>query len=448
MHNRDNLDDFIKNEINRIEFDDADAMWQDFESRLVEIEPVNKNGFWFWIRNVSIVLILIIVGLLSTSTFKTSESKDASHTDKISLKEKRSLSTSINTNSGHNDLSISGENVNVNKRTDTDSSSEIHMVGGAKSIDLNPVKVSEKSTSFLQSDNDGFSEKKGTVANSINAGKGMREEMNANGMMATIIHQPDEGTQLAQNPASTKPISEDGNRFLIDFSPIASIIPQKLKSTHSTQQLEGPSINVTAKKDNISNNFFSLENNFGQNGIHQFAFGIGKFIPLSTKWSIKMQAGGSLNRGFSFSQDSLFTLVGLSIEESRKDKDLKHIWSTYLDLGLYHNYGKWRIGGGLRGSYAVINKFQIVESLRISGLGTFNVSSGGVTGSTSKRESWTGINRLRFDAYFNLQYQIKNNFSLGLYLGKSFNEIIQENLAKQAYSNTPVMVGVQFTRHF
>jgi len=62
MNNRDRLEGFIKREVSRIEFDDADAMWQEFQGQLEKEKPQSKVGLWYW-PGVLFAFLLIAFGV-------------------------------------------------------------------------------------------------------------------------------------------------------------------------------------------------------------------------------------------------------------------------------------------------------------------------------------------------------------------------------------------------
>ena len=58
MQNRDNLEDFIKKEVNKIELGGADSMWEAFQGQLNDEADDSKKGFWYWLGLLTIVLLI------------------------------------------------------------------------------------------------------------------------------------------------------------------------------------------------------------------------------------------------------------------------------------------------------------------------------------------------------------------------------------------------------
>jgi hypothetical protein len=160
-----------------------------------------------------------------------------------------------------------------------------------------------------------------------------------------------------------------------------------------------------------------------------------------------MQVGASLDLGYSFSQDSIFISNGMSIIEQRKDKDLKNLWNAYLDLGLNYRVNRLRFNLGVRGSYAVLNRFAFRETTRTTHLGSFFTSEGESIEAEGS-DVWTGVNRMSLDTYLSINYRINTDYSFGAFAGKRLNTLINQNMASKAHSNRPVRFGVVLNAHF
>jgi len=244
-----------------------------------------------------------------------------------------------------------------------------------------------------------------------------------------------------------KPIQKVSENYFNFLEPIAMIEPKQSLLQNEERNFQ-PFLLASEKVTPETKSFYlSIENSFGVNNIRQHALSFGKYFRLKNNFGVNVQVGGRLDVGFSFSQDSVLILRGLSIEERRQDKDLKNTWNAFLDLNVFHRKDNWRFGIGFRGGYSLINQFYFVESTRIKHLGTFNNSVSEIN-ERADNDTWSGINRISFDGYLNVTYQVDTNYSFGLLVGKRLNTLIEKEMANQAYSNTPLRFGVIINKHF
>ena len=230
------------------------------------------------------------------------------------------------------------------------------------------------------------------------------------------------------------------------LTPIAALMPQELRLKEAEGEL--PLAPVTATEALKAKRYYlGIANGFAPNGIRQHGIGFGKYFPLKNNFGVDVQLGGSLNLGYSFSQDSVTIINGLSIIEERRDKDLVHTWNAYLNVGAFYQKGNWRFGLGLKSTYALLNQFYFVENTKITHIGTFDASIG-ETIQRYDRGDWTGLNRMGFKGYLNVNCHINANYSIGFFAEKRFNPLILQDMAQQAYSNIPVEFGVVLNKHF
>lgn len=230
-------------------------------------------------------------------------------------------------------------------------------------------------------------------------------------------------------------------------SPIAVLDAEFLSMNAATSPLPTIDIEDVQRATRGRRYYLSIAASTPHNTVRQYAFGFGKYFRLKNHLGLDVQLGGSLNSGYSFSQDSVTILNGLSIVEERRDKDLKQVGNAYLSLGAFYQKYNWRFGVGLRGSYALFNQFYFVENTQITHLGTFNTLSGMIV-EREEQGGWTGMNRMGIDGYLQVNYHLNTHFSVGLMVEKRFNPLIQQDLAKRAHSNTPLELGVVMNKHF
>jgi hypothetical protein len=430
--------------VNRIEFDDADSMWQEFQVRLEHEKPKATKGFWQWIKILPIFLLIALGGFLVGNSFNQRKMVEVkSDTEVTTTKEQSFLLPSSDLtqepplhnpiHANNSDRFIQAEN-GINHNIEKD---EGINPGITKWTETNSAKMN---SGHLKS---GVVEKRNNLI--PNEDKAVKPNSN-------LI----DSNQILENP-ETENFGQDGFEESIGqghsiaavklVEPINKIEIKELSLINSEKSLHLVAQTDEWKASKPESWFLSIENSFARNGIRNHALGWGKYYYLNSHSGIKVQAGGSLDIGYSFSQDSIFILNGLSIEEIRKDKDLKHIWNGYLDVGYYHRKNRWQFGLGLRGSYALFNQFYFVESTIVSSLGTFN-TGGGEWNQREEKGSWSGINRMSVDAYLNINYQLFANYSVGVFAGKRLNKLIKSDMANQAHSNIPVKFGVVLNKYF
>ena len=462
MQNRDNLEEFIKNEIDSIEFSDADSMWQEFQVQLKNEEPKSKPRK----RNVIIFFLFCIFftagGAIVSGTFDKIKIFDFSKNEEISTsKEVISLSQNQSKN-------INEQFSNTNMKS-ADHSKSKHLKGNSNhNLKAEPHKTSLKqesasiSTEYRNSkpENKDLNSENEDTDLSVVADKWIlktseialsRSRENEQVAGVTDFVQSQDGSLRNYQFRSDVDEISDQKRPELSILLIERIPLQELKRLWSEDFLEY--LLVADLQENRSpfrskNLFLSIENSFAENGIRQHAVGFGKYYSLNENLDLKVQGGGSLDVGYSLSQDSLFVFNGMSIVEIRRDKDLKNLWNAYLDFGLYQVKNKWRFGTGLRSSYALVNQFYLTEHTRTTHLGTFNTLNGTTNYEKVERSSWAGMNRVNFEAYLNINYHVNSNYSMGIFAIKRLNKVIDKDMAKRAYSNTPVRVGVSLSKHF
>lgn len=437
MQNKDNLEEFIKREVNRIEFDDADSMWQEFQARLEKEKPKPQRGFWYWAGIFSLFLFIALGSFLLGSIFNQVKTADVKKDENTSIK--KETSPSIQSTSEPNQAQPSN---NLLDADDYDNSTQTGEEINPKLEKKAPVNSNNPKSADIN-----FRSKKDNSAKKVND---RIVNQNIQGSpVSTVMDSTEMQEDFEQVDSEKAGFAEINDQESLDepvklLAPIAGIKLEELLPLNSEKN---PPLVVTKyewKATEPKRLFFSIENSFASHGIRQHAVGFGKYIPLKNNFTLKVQAGGSLDIGYSFSQDSVFIFNGLSIEEIRKDKDLKNIWNAYLDLGVYHRKNRWQMGLGIRGSYALFNQYYYDERTLITSIGSIV----GNTNQWSGKGNWSGINRMSFDAYLNVNYQMNTNYSVGLFAGKRLNELIKKDMAKQAYSNTPVKFGVVINRYF
>ncbi len=155
-----------------------------------------------------------------------------------------------------------------------------------------------------------------------------------------------------------------------------------------------------------------------------------------------------MDAGYSFSQDSLFIFNGLNIEEVRKNKDLKYTWNAYLGLGGVYRIKNWQFGAGGRLSYALFNQFYFEDATQRLQVLPGSSSTFEFTRQEVESGPWDGINRIGIDAYVDIAYRISPGYSVGLFVGKKLNRLINNEMAAQAYSNRPIRFGATLNKHF
>lgn len=445
MQNKDNLEEFIKKEVSQIKFDDADSMWQEFQIRIEKEKPEPKSGFWYRIGFFSLFLFIALGSYLLGSFFNQTKIADLNKDEGILIEKK--LSPSNQSYSEQNQKQSSNNQSIVN---DDDNSTQS---GRSNKLDLqNEASVgstSPNSIEIIPTEIDFGSVKTNPKENVNNIFPNQNNQGSPTSGVIDSTQMKKEFEQKYVEQAGSEEMIDKGNseEYFKSFVPIEKLEIKEILLLNSEKNPPLIALNSKWKAPQTKSLFLSIENSFANNGIRQHALGFGKYFPLKNDFGIKVQAGGSLDVGYSFSQDSVFILNGLSIEETRKDKDLKNLWNAYLDLGFYHRKNRWQFGLGFRGSYALFNQFYYVETTRITHLGTFNT----LAEETNERDgkgNWSGINRMSLDAYLNINYQINTNYSVGLFAGKRLNELIKNNMANQAYSNTPVKFGVVINKLF
>lgn len=462
MQNRDNLEEFIKNEIDSIEFSDADSMWQEFQVQLQKEEPKSNRRR----RNLIILFLFCIFfvagGLLITGAFDKmkipsfSESEEIlTNKDGIALSQNQpknineQISKTIEKSDDYGNSKRLKDKINQNLKTEphktsvnqeSASISSEYRKGKPENRDLN----SENEDTDLSIVADKWNFKTSEIVSSL-----IRENEQVAGV--TNFIQSQVGSlgkyQLISDIDEISDLNSlEQSVLFIDRIPLQELREQWLEDFSKNLLLADLQYNPSTFS--AKNLFLSIENSYAENGIRQHAVGFGKHFSLSENLVIKVQGGGSLDVGCSLSQDSLFVFNGVSIVEIRRDKDLKNLWNAYLDFGLYQVKNKWRFGTGLRSSYALVNQFYLTEHTRTTHLGTFNALNGTTNYEKVERGSWAGINRMNFEAYLNINYHLNSNYSMGIFAIKRLNKVIDKDMAKQAYSNTPVRVGVSLSKHF
>ena len=445
MQNKDNLEEFIRNEVNKVEFDDADSMWQEFQIRLENEASEPKRGWWYWISILSIFLFIALGSFLLGNIYNQRRIADSKRNNEVftSKEPKPSLHS-------YHLIQEPPQNDQIEEKDHTRSTvmetGIDHKTGKDEDFDSgNTTKSTKANLTETHSGHlkPGIREK---IINLTSNNKSL-EYSTANVMDSAQMLIEFEKKKIGQEGFEENTRRENLINPVRLFEPIAKIGFRELLPLQSEESLP-PFVNTCEwKASKPKNRFFSIENSFAHNGIRNHALGLGKYYHLSGHSGIKVQAGGSLDIGYSFSQDSVFILNGLSIEEIRKDKDLKHIWNGYIDVGYYRRKNKWQFGLGFRGSYALSNQFYFVKSTQVTHLGTFNNSSGQTIEKTEKG-SWLGMNRMSVDAYLHINYQLFPNYSVGFFAGRRLNELIKSDMANQAHSNTPVKLGVVLNKHF
>lgn len=443
MQDRDNLEEFIASEVNQIEFDDADAMWQAFQVRLKKEKAGSINRFWYWAGSFSLLLLIAFGiyfwgGALSQTRVANENKEEGATIEKefnssspsylepgqAQVSNKQLRTNDYDSSIQHGQIIEPG----VQNEAPIHSAHPNSIGRTPKGINIGSQQASraEEISDIVQNEND----QEGATLGIIDSSQ---------------VHKAFAQEYLAQ-PEAEETIAQEGAAVMAkSWAPIAKIETKRLQPLYSDENQSLGNIKcewITSKPKRL---FLSIENSFAYNGIRQHAIGFGKYFPLQkVPFSLKVQAGGSLDVGYSFSQDSFFIFNGLSIRETRKDKDLRNLWNAYLDVGLYHRKNNWQFGLGFRGGYALFNQFDFVETTRLT---TLNGSSGETKENVGKG-NWSGMSRMSLEVYLNINYQMNANFSVGLFAGKRQNELIKNDMASRAYSNTPVKFGVVANKYF
>ena len=446
MQDKDNLEEFIRKEVNRIEFGDADAMWKGFQEQLEKEEPKQKLGFWFWGRFFALVFFIAVGSFLLGSIFSRSKVSDSKQKEVRLANE-----TTDPLKPTSPKLTIEPDS---NGRLNTDPDTLRQQAASKANSNLRPGNIipnsshsklaeTTKNQAYLESTKAAL----GNTKNELVPNQDI-QDLPVLGIIDSTQRQQEIAQQYLGIATSEEMTDQEGLIAAIQpLEPIASIKHMGLSSSNTEPLLPLDVADHKLKAPKAKSFFFSLENSFADNNIRQHVVGLGRYFPLSNNVGIKAQIGGSLDVGYSFSQDSVFIFNGLSIVETRKDKDLKNLWNTYLDLGIYQRKEQWRFGLGFRGSYALYNQFSFVDRTQVTHLGRFD-SSGGQTIESEGRGNWSGINRMSIEAYLNIHYHLDANYSLGIVAGKRLRALIKNDMAKQAYSNIPVKFGVVLNKHF
>ena len=459
MQNKDNLEEFIKSEVNKIELGGADAMWEGFQGRLEKEASNSKKGYRIWLGLFPLLFIILLGGFFINKSLKLENTQEALKEDTTTLSSDNSTSSASTLESDIASASIhqnelkqenalnpaemekqANRNTNANRNANSNSNSNSNV--STNSNRKANANSNANSNVSINSNRDASTNASANSSANSSANVNTNAKLNRANSKSTnteLAFEKHDKENVKKSLADQKIKTSIQSLSTIGIKPLGSIIANVDPTpSMSTNEWDAP----------VSKAFFvSLENSFAQNNISQHSIGVGFQLLPKNNFGIKVQTGLALDQGYSFSQDSLLVINGLSIEEIRKDKDLKNLWNAYLDFGLLYSKNKWNFGTGIRGGFAFLNQFYFNEVSHVTHIEVFRISGG--TGKKSIQiGNWSGINRLSLDVYLNTNYQINQNYSVGLMVGKRLNELIKTGMAQQAYSNTPVKFGVLLNKYF
>ncbi len=461
MQDKDRLEEFIRREVNQIEFDDADSMWQDFQGRLETEAPPSKSKFWYWL-GLSSLLILIIAGSFFLGRISQQEDTNEVQTERITpAGQENHLSTAPTTPSPtEEEYDLSQSSSSNTNQIDSDEATiqsrqiEEQSTGFGNSRENNPSAAETHSSKLPEQESKqaaGMNSTQELLASSTPVGVDTlqaQDELEQELLVESTL----EKSIIAEQLESVDMESADQEESPALLGPIAMIETKVFRPDALTETLPDISVESLEKAKRTRIYFVSIENSYARNEMRQHGLGVGTLFRLKNNFGISLQAGGNVNVRNSFSQDSvLITIEPFRVSEFRLQKDLRYLWNTYLSLGTFYEKGNWRFGLGLRASYALSNEFHISR-----GTLTYNTLGGpssvsvegphiGVTG--FEKGDWTGMNRLGLDASLSVNYQLAR-YSIGLFAERRLNPLIQAGKATRAYSNTPMEIGVVINRNF
>ena len=459
MKKEDKFEEYLRKEMDSIQYDGEDRMWNGFKGQLPTVTPIQQILSWS--------IPLAVVGLLGLGIYLYSngqstdqniiginENTNIERGDRSEAIQKEIAKTlkdtdGVDPNSNDNPNSAAGDNKQrrngaienkVQNRVDRDSE----------------VLFDKKNKNTTQKAKESGSSKSQVVQTSQTNIKGglsapVRQSVSQSQEQKLSIFQESNtklssnlnpiGNALLNSERRVELHSDDGHLIidLIDQIDLKESFLM-LEQSQVLTQLQPTSL----MKKRLSNWAGYIGVGVGANNYQMYSAGVNHSRMISQRFDLNLSFGLQTELGNIVSQDSLIKEIGPAIVETRKNKDLNDLTSIYVAAVPLFRIGQFGIGIGPKVSCGVSNRFKIEEIKSSVNSPDFNVVLPLSSGSThTTTQDWSSLNRLRLGGDLILQYQSQSRFGMQLHLSKNLNKLIKDDLAVTDRSNSPIVLGLQ-----
>lgn len=454
MNKQDKFLKYIKQEMDSVDYDGVDRMWDEF--KVNSLTPSFIQQYFGWLIAPLIIIVAglgiylysnsgevgsqsaneILIGLREPQSVTKSEQQNLRRYDKVEydddinsrLSQSQTVTESDNSNK-------SNQNTQSTQYIDPKFSLAAHPE--QRSNTITPI---EQSTSKLTKSNT-------TRLNAATINQSIEDESISNqynsstSSPSAIKNIP---TELA---GSTTSLTEKSNNPAIIKNPIDVLKLIDVGKYLLNADILEPTMTLETTGETDMKRPIKISSHFGsaisETGLRVGTAGINYSHILGDRFNLLLAVGGQYEVGNIVSQDSIITTIGPSIIETQKDKDLNDLVSIYLSAIPMLEVGQFGIGIGPRLSYGVYNRYRIVESVTGYNSPDFNSYIFPSPDESFDSQDWSSLNRLRIGGDLVLKYQPASRLGLELHLTKNFNSLIKDNLANRDRSNSPLMLGLQ-----
>lgn len=492
MKDANNLEQFIREEIDKVELRDIespDQMWRDFSDTLSVDSPKGLSWYRRLLRKIFLVALSagIIASVILLMTPKALDKKDQSA-------QLQKLETSILKES-NNELNSRRDNLIGHQDSDVKiaSSPKVPALVSPSAIsDPNQIQkqiVSESSrknatgldTSVSLNSNLPSSAIK---TNNIISGNNfpVSRELSTNSERETYFHKQQ---QVADSSARSELVIDSNHKSSVEelllskansttiakekqelvtnlkLQPIGNglsskelvmqLLSERDKQLHPISLNNQVELPASKRKDLWFGGYsflISKRRPVSNKALGTFSLYAGRQIPISNYFDIDMQLSLRLNDGYIMSQDSVFLYNDLGSTRLTKHKDLKLLWDGELRLGISKVINnRLELSGGASFSYAFANQFILSEEVD-------RYSNQFVTKGTAGKEqyrgssSWSGLNRLGTGVYLRIGTRFLGIYSIGLVMTRRLNTLVDTDVAATVDSDNVNQFGLYINRYF
>jgi len=436
MKFRDKLEQYIKREVDSISYNEGDEMWEEFQKKKVaELDEIHSILYFFPILLSSLVLGFLIFYFFTQPTIE--ENFDTKQP--ITQLDSSSFEENYKINIQKSEKPLDELLVELDSKLEEKPTSNNLSINENSKVELKKERTSNSSENLLvKSKNQGFNENQNSEFEANVAKESSFFKTSSEYLSKTNLEALSKNQEVIYLSKSNKKLGTKKFR-ITNLEPIENplqqlyIKPQKLDIPFKSYS---PFIFDSEKYIRIS-----LSGSY--NRIYTSSIELGFLKMTSKRTGFKINLGGSVVDGYSFSQDSVFIRNGLTIESIERNKDLDFVLNSHLSGEFFIRRKAFSFGLGIKNSYAIFNRFKIIQ---LTNETRFNGGIFGGTLKTSAFNQWQGINRLSVEPFANFSYK-HNNYEIGLIASKKLNNLIDGGLAQRRKSNTLIQVGLQFTTY-
>lgn len=488
MKNIENLEKYIREEIDKIEIGGADDMWNDFKPQLEgeELPKDTSKGNLFSYKNLFFMSLGFIVTMLGIGTIYLNSNNINKENKRLGSKENQKENLVIKDFNEENEKEVfkvntekSNHNVEANKNgfdeegletlneikswTNEGTTESIQME--TKKFDLYKTKLESKNPQKNSTSKE--IHKDDTIIKSSNSNQTDPPHINDYKSTNRILQEPNNTATNIQSSSESDNVipktfnihnQDENNTKIFDLQSgekeinTQKLLLNKIKPLNLTNaSMRGQSINqkLIPNPDPIKNRstFISIQTSYAKKNlklregrerlygnIENYSIAYGKQFSLKSNFKFNVQLGARYDRGYDLTQDSVFIIQGISLIEHTKYKSLKGLWQGLVKLEMMRSYKKLEIGVGSTLTYAVANKFRYYETA-YSVNNVFEIDPA----DKLKRDvyhqngTWTGINRFGVEGYLHAEYRLNYKYTFGVLLSQRFNPVIKKDNAQKVF---------------